>query len=90
MKDWDVCRSSATRSKMEAQMEANDETTVIELQKLLIRHNYQLSYVWLPTATAMGDFSRMSLLRVPLRMHVYIWPSYVIAKFTQNGSHYLR
>ena len=46
---------------MAAQTQADNETIFVELEKLLERHTYELSYASLPTVTAWGEFSRMNL-----------------------------
>ena len=67
---------------MAAQTQTDDETIFNELQELIVRHNFQLSYASLPTATAWGEFSRMNLLGVS---HCECMLVNVIVKFAQNG-----
>ena len=61
---------------------ADDKTIFAELQELIVRHNFQLYYASLPTATAWGEFSRMNL---PGISYCECMHANVIAKFAQNG-----
>ena len=67
---------------MTAPTQTDDETIFTELQELIVRHNFQLSYASLPTATAWGEFSRMNL---PGVSHCECMLVNVTAKFAQNG-----